>query len=104
MRFRCGPLVALLLVFSTTAVRPAAAQLTEEHSPGLRLIYFDGTESYLVPHATRTALNSLAFQKKLFGYDPKEDVTVLLLDLSDSGNAGAASAFLADRTGDKRAQ
>ncbi len=44
-----------------------------------------------MPHVTRTALNSLAFQKKLFGFDPKDDVTVLLLDLSDSGNAGASS-------------
>ena len=91
MRFRCGLLAAFLFAFSVIAVRPAAAQLTEERSPGLRVIYFDGTEGYLVPHATRTALNSLAFQKKLFGFDPKEDVTVLLLDLSDSGNAGASS-------------
>src|SRR6187401_3480035 len=87
MRFRCGLLVAFLCVFPLTA----AAQLTEERSAGLRVIYFDVTEGYLVPHATRTALNSLAFQKKLFGFDPREDVTVLLLDLSDSGNAGASS-------------
>jgi hypothetical protein len=90
MRFPCGLSVAFLFAFSV-AVRPAAAQLTEERSPGLRVIYFDGTEGYLLPHATRTALNSLAFQKKLFGFDPKEDVTVLLLDLTDSGNAGASS-------------
>jgi hypothetical protein len=87
MRFRCGLLVAFLCAFPLAA----AAQLTEERSAGLRVIYFDVTESYLVPHATRTALNSLAFQKKLFGFDPREDVTVLLLDLSDSGNAGASS-------------
>ena len=91
MSFRCGLLVAFLFSFSVALVRPAAAQLTEERSPGLRVVYFDGTEGYLVPHATRTALNSLAFQKKLFGFDPKEDLTVLLLDLSDSGNAGAAT-------------
>ena len=91
MSFRCGPLVALLFAISLITPGPASAQLTEQRSPGLRLIYFDGTESYLVPHATRTALNALAFQKKLFGFDPREDVTVMLLDLSDSGNAGAAS-------------
>ena len=90
MRWWGNCLFGLLAAWSI-GVRPAAAQLTEESSPGLRVVYFDGTESYLVPHATRTALNSLAFQKKLFGFDPKEDVTVLLLDLSDSGNAGAAS-------------
>src|SRR6188768_3605545 len=87
MRFRCGLLVAFLCVFPLTA----AAQLTEERSAGLRVIYFDVTEGYLVPHATRTALNSLAFQKKLFGYDPSDDVSVLLLDLNDSGNAGAGT-------------
>ena len=91
MRFRCGLFIVLLFAFSVTVARPADAQLTEERSPGLRVVYFDGTEGYLVPHATRTTLNSLAFQKKLFGFDPKEDVTVLLLDLSDSGNAGAAT-------------
>ena len=91
MPFRCGLFVAFLFLFPLAAMRPAAAQLTEERSPGLRVIYLDGTESYLVPHATRTALNSLAFQKKLFGFEPNEDVTVLLLDLSDSGNAGASS-------------
>ena len=91
MRRRCGNSFAWLVAIFLIAARPAAAQLTEESSPGLRVIYFDATESYLVPHATRTALNSLAFQKKLFGFDPKEDVTILLLDLSDSGNAGAGS-------------
>ena len=91
MRFRCGLFVTFLFSFPIAAMRPAAAQLTEEHSPGLRVVYLDGTESYLVPHVTRTALNSLAFQKTLFGFDPKEDLTVLLLDLSDAGNAGATS-------------
>ncbi|MGH9218564.1 MAG: hypothetical protein ACRD1W_04645, partial [Vicinamibacterales bacterium] len=69
----------------------ASAQLTEERTPELRLIYLDGTESYLVPHATRTTLNSLAFHKKLFGFEPDEELAVLLLDMSDAGNAGATS-------------
>ena len=83
----------LALVLSTLGALPgtASAQLTEEQSPGLKVIYVDTTESYLVPHATRTTLNSLNFQKKLFGFNPSDDLTVLLLDLSDSGNAGASS-------------
>jgi hypothetical protein len=51
----------------------------------------DGSESFLVPHVTRTALNSLAFQKRLFGYDPHQDLTLLLMDLADIGNAAASS-------------
>lgn len=91
MRSPFGTVVALVLSFGLVGTQPAAAQLTEERTPDLRLVYLDGTESYLVPHATRTALNSLAFQKKLFGFDPQQDLTVLLLDLSDAGNAGATS-------------
>ena len=91
MRPPFAPVVALVLSLVVAVPAPAAAQLTEERTPGLRLVYLDGTESYLVPHTTRTALNSLAFQKKLFGFDPQTDLTVVLLDLSDAGNAGATS-------------
>ena len=91
MRSPFGTLLALLLSFVFAGPPPAAAQLTEERTPELRLVYLDGTESYLVPHVTRTTLNSLAFQKKLFGFDPQEPLTVLLLDMSDAGNAGAAT-------------
>ncbi|HJU44484.1 MAG TPA: hypothetical protein VJ691_16775 [Vicinamibacterales bacterium] len=90
MRTWCG-FSAAAFVCSLGVAAPASAQLIEQRTPGLRLVYLDGTESYLVPHVTRTALNSLAFQKKLFGFDPDTDVTVVLLDLSDAGNAGATS-------------
>ena len=70
---------------------PASAQLTEQKTPGVRVVYVDGTESFLVPQATRTALNSLKFQKNIFGFDPKKDPLVLLVDLSDKGNAGAST-------------
>jgi len=73
------------------AARPAHAQLTALESGPIRLVYFNGTESYLVPHAARTFLNSLAFHRKLFGFDPSEKVTVLLVDFSDEGNASAGS-------------
>ena len=91
MRLPSGLFLALLVSLLVLAPQQAAAQLTEERTADLRLIYLDGTESYLVPHATRTTLNSLAFHKKLFGYEPQEDLTVLLLDMSDAGNAGATS-------------
>jgi len=91
---RAPRLVFAFLVFAafaTVGPSPAAAQLTEQRTPGLRLLYIDGSETFLVPHTTRAALNSLHFQKKLFGFDPREDVTVLLVDLSDKGNAGAST-------------
>ena len=79
--------VVLTLLFAA----PAAAQLATLETEGMRLVYVEGGESYLVPHASRTFLNSLAFQKKLFGFDPSEEVSVLLLDLQDGGNASATA-------------
>ena len=69
----------------------AFAQLTEQQVPGLRLVFVDGPESFLVPHATRTALNSLRSQKKIFGFEPWKKPTVLVVDLQDKGNAGAST-------------
>src|SRR5688572_530172 len=91
MRPPFGQVLALVVSLLVALPDPAAAQLIEERTPDLRLIYLDGTESYLVPHATRTTLNSLAFHKKLFGFEPQQELTVLLLDMSDAGNAGATS-------------
>src|SRR5262249_29400244 len=69
----------------------AHAQLTEQQVPGVRLVFVDGPETFLVPHATRTALNSLRSQKRLFGFDPWKKPTVLMVDLQDKGNAGAST-------------
>lgn len=55
----------------------------------LRLLYFDPTEAYLVPHAARSFQNSMLRQRSVFGYEPYEKVTVLLEDFADYGNAGA---------------
>jgi hypothetical protein len=78
-------IVALLLV----PAWPARAQLRVLETADVRLIYFDPSESFLVPHAVRTFLNSLAFQKRLFDFHPDGPITVLLADFSDAGNAGA---------------
>ena len=47
----------------------ASAQLATFETAGLRLVYLDPFETFLVPHAARTFLNSLAFQKRLFDFD-----------------------------------
>jgi hypothetical protein len=82
-----GILGAILLLLALPT--PALAQLATVDTENMRLVYLDGTESYLVPHAARTFLNSLAFQRRLFDFDPSQKVTLLLVDFSDSGNAGA---------------
>jgi hypothetical protein len=81
---------AAALLLTITFAGPASAQLAVLEVPGLRLVYLDPSETFLVPHAARTFLNSLAFQQKLFDFHPRDPVILLLTDISDSGNAGAS--------------
>jgi hypothetical protein len=54
----------------------------------LHLYYYDYL-SFLEPHAVRTFTNSLAWQRRIFGWDPSEPTTILLRDFTDYGNAHA---------------
>ena len=85
-RFLRGLLTIAVLASSA----PAAAQLNFVETAGMQLVYLDPTETFLVPHAARTFLNSLGFQRRVFGFDPSDDIVVLLTDISDSGNAAAS--------------
>jgi hypothetical protein len=80
-----GIALAILLVAA-----PASAQLSVVGVAGMRLVYLNPSETFLVPHAARTFLNSLAFQRRLFDFHPKDPVMLLLTDISDTGNAGAS--------------
>jgi hypothetical protein len=53
-------------------------------TPELRLVYIDPQETFLVPHAVRTFLNSIAFQRRVFGLDTKKPINVLLTDFQDA--------------------
>jgi hypothetical protein len=83
-------LVALACLVFATSCLPAAAQLKTVDIGTLKLVYFDVTESYLVPHAIQSLLTSLEFQRRIFAFDTKEKVIVLLADFSDSADAGAS--------------
>ena len=76
---------------ATLVASSAHAQLAFTETPGMRLVYVDGTQAYLVPHAARTFLNSLAFQERVFGFTPWDEITVLLVDFQDSGNAATTT-------------
>ena len=67
-------------------------ELQAQESDDLRLLYIDPTQTYLAPHVTRTFINAIDFQKRLFDWEPWEKTTVLLMDLSDYGNGAAFSS------------
>jgi len=50
-------------------------------------VFFPESLGYLAPHAIRTFTNSLAWQRRLFGWVPSETLTLQLQDFSDYGNA-----------------
>ena len=58
----------------------------------LRLIYADPLQTYLVPHVVRNFQNSINFQRSVYDWQPWDKTTVVLLDLKDYVNAGAAAA------------
>ncbi|MEO8305444.1 MAG: hypothetical protein ABI724_15105 [Betaproteobacteria bacterium] len=80
------------------ALLPAAASADESplgisyvETKDLRLYYYDYL-SYLAPHAVRTFTNSLAWQRRVLGWEPTESTIVLLQDFTDYGNAHTYSA------------
>src|SRR6266581_7302665 len=89
----CSRLVCLL--FALTAIAAAAEEsplgLSYVGTSDLKLIYFDSL-GYLAPHALRTFTNSLAWQRRMWGWAPSEPIAVLMTDFSDYGRAATWAA------------
>jgi hypothetical protein len=90
MRVRIGCLLLALLPLAASADdSPLGMSYVETRD--LRVIYFDVLD-YLVPHATRTATNSLEWQRRTFGWVPSDTTTILLKDFADYGSGAASVA------------
>jgi hypothetical protein len=91
-----APLLCLLLAWIGVAQAAPAEEsplgLAYVDTRDMRLIYQDPTLAYLSPYAIRTFANSMAWQRRIFGWVPYERTTVLLKDFSDYGNASAGAA------------
>ena len=90
MRRVFGVLTLALAMAATS--QASAQQLSTVETDKLRLLYFDPTETYLVPRVIQTFHNSADRQESILGYTTDEKTTILLTDFSDYGNAGANSA------------
>jgi hypothetical protein len=82
-------LLALVSIARAAEENPLGMSYVE--TKDLKLIYFDPV-GYLASHAIRTFTNSLAWQRRMFGWVPSEPTTILLKDLADYGNASAGAA------------
>ena len=93
MRTRLACLLLALVPLAHAADEQESSPLALSYvtTKDMCLVYIDPTLSYLAPHAIRTFANSMAFQRRVFGWDPYEPVSVLLKDFSDYGNASAGA-------------
>src|SRR5437879_4212371 len=83
-RFVLSLLFGLIPVTAVADESPVG--ISQVDAPGVNLYYYDSL-GYLVPHAVRTFTNSLAWHRRMFGWEPSEATIVLLQDLADYGNA-----------------
>jgi hypothetical protein len=85
------PRLWLLLIGWILGAFPAiaSAELKTLETEDLRLLYFHPTQTFLAPHAARCFENSIQRQKSVFDYEPSSQVTTLMTDFSDYGNAAA---------------
>ncbi len=79
-------LLALVPVAAIADESPVNISFVE--TKDLRLYYYNYL-SFLEPHAVRTFTNSLAWQRRMFGWQPSEPTRVLLQDFADYGGANA---------------
>ena len=80
-------LLMLSAPLSANPFKPFVLDVVE--TDNLRLVYLDPFQTHLVPHVVRNFENSLEFQKLIYGWEPYEETTLILTDLSDYNNAGA---------------
>ncbi len=86
---------AAAVILGLALMQPVSSDVFEMdllETEDLRLLYFDPAQTYLVPHAARSAHNSLAFQQSIFDWTPWEKPTIILTDFTDYGNAGAGAS------------
>jgi hypothetical protein len=95
-RLSPGPAFAIALL--TGVLLPcgqsvsASLEMDLIETEDFRLLYLDPFQTYLTPQVARTFQNSLDFQRRVFDWTPYEKSTLLLIDLSDYGNAGAGAS------------
>ena len=87
-----GTRILVALALTTLVGANAFSQgLSSVETDKVRVLYFDPTETYLVPRVIQTFHNSIERQESILGYKSDDKVVVLLTDFSDYGNAGANS-------------
>jgi len=77
----------LLLLFSFGSSAQEVFQ-----SKDAKIIHYDPRKSFILPYTVRCFDNALDFHKRLFDYEPTGEITIVLDDFRDYGNALTSAA------------
>ena len=80
-----------VLFFVSGASVGSAQTLFNIKAPGLSLVYYSKSHSYIVSHLARCYENTMGFYMNFFDYKPTNKVSIFLQDFSDYGNGGATA-------------
>src|SRR4051812_11176617 len=69
----------------------AHPRLYTQETKHFRVIYYSPAHEYLAPLLIRSLENALQFYNRTFGYEPKEQITVLIQDFQDYGYGSAGT-------------
>ena len=81
--------LAIAMMPIAAAAEESPVNISWVEGKDLRL-YYKNYLSYLEPHVVRTFTNSLAWQRRMFGWVPSEPTIILLEDFADYGGANTA--------------
>lgn len=84
--------LAISLSWACGAASAVTLDIDKTETDDLQLLYFAPAETYLTPYVGRAFENSMAAQRRNFGWKPWDRTTVLLKDFSDYGNAAARAS------------
>lgn len=83
-------IAALAALAAGPSALPAQSLFTFK-APGLDLVYYNQTHSFVVSHLARSFVSTMGFYKTFFDYRAKEPTSLFLQDYSDWGNGGATA-------------
>jgi hypothetical protein len=84
--------IVAILVATCCLAAPARAAYRVIEARDLRMIYPGLPLQFIAPYTTQCFENSMRFHRALWGYDPRDPVTLVLDDTGDYSNAGVSAA------------
>jgi hypothetical protein len=80
-----------VVLLAVASFARADIKLYQQETANVKVIYYSPAHEYVVRYLIQCFENTLAFDKAVFHYEPREQLTVLLEDFADFGHGAAGS-------------